>query len=370
MKINYLAMSDIPSHNANALQITQMCNAISEIGHKVNLFVPSFYHTDEISIKKYYGIKNSFKIVRVGTRRKVLSKLDNILLPILIIINSLKNRSDLIITRNLVISLFLLIIRKKHILEIHDDPIISGKLTSRIFKLLKLFNSKRFTKIIFITNSLKKFISKNYIYRGKNFKIVPDASSIIIDKSKLKLNYKKMNLGYFGSIYKSRGIELITKLARIDKDNNYFIFGGKNQEVRKLKTKNNYKNLFFFEQVPYYKVPTFISKMDILLLPYTKRVTSTGNIGNIIDFMSPMKMFDYLRASKKIICSDIPVLKEVLKNNYNAILIKNFENEYAWKQEINKNKYNIIKHNILKKNAFRTSQKFTWKKRAEEILMN
>ena len=64
-----------------------------------------------------------------------------------------------------------------------------------------------------------------------------------------------------------------------------------------------------------------LKKMDILLMPYSKIVTSTGNIGNIAKFMSPMKMFDYLGASKILISADIPVLREVLISNYNSILI-------------------------------------------------
>ena len=33
---------------------------------------------------------------------------------------------------------------------------------------------------------------------------------------------------------------------------------------------------------------------------------------------------------KLIICSDLPVLREVLKNNFNSILVKNFNNSNSW----------------------------------------
>ena len=72
--------------------------------------------------------------------------------------------------------------------------------------------------------------------------------------------------------------------------------------------------------------------MDVLLMPYTKEATFSGNYGNIINFMSPMKMFDYLASGKLIISSDIPVLREILKHQYNAILIKNHENIFEWKK--------------------------------------
>ena len=60
-------------------------------------------------------------------------------------------------------------------------------------------------------------------------------------------------------------------------------------------------------------------------MPYTKKATISGDHGNIINFMSPMKMFDYLGAGKIIISSNIKVLREVLINNFNSVLIKTLQ---------------------------------------------
>ena len=76
-----------------------------------------------------------------------------------------------------------------------------------------------------------------------------------------------------------------------------------------------------------------IIEMDILLMPYTKKATFSGNYGNIINFMSPMKMFDYLGAGKLIISSIIKVLREILTDNYNSILIKDYLNVLEWKKK-------------------------------------
>ena len=67
-------MSDIPSKNANGLQIIQMCSAFSEIGHKVKLVTPNFDTPINMSIKNYYGIKNKFKLIRIGKKKKTLIK--------------------------------------------------------------------------------------------------------------------------------------------------------------------------------------------------------------------------------------------------------------------------------------------------------
>ena len=103
-------------------------------------------------------------------------------------------------------------------------------------------------------------------------------------------------------------------------------------------------------------------------MPYTNKITTTGNIGNIINFTSPMKMFDYLGSAKIILSAEIPVLKEILKNNYNSILIKNYTNVKAWINEIDKIKFNQNKFLIIRKNALKTALDNTWIKRAEKFL--
>ena len=108
--------------------------------------------------------------------------------------------------------------------------------------------------------------------------------------------------------------------------------------------------------------------MDILLMPYTRKATFSGNHGNIVNFMSPMKMFDYLASGKIIISSDIKVLREILVDKYNSILIKDFLNIQKWKNQIDKIDFKKDKYLKLRQNAIKTSLNFTWKKRAYKML--
>ena len=80
-------------------------------------------------------------------------------------------------------------------------------------------------------------------------------------------NNKRLNIGYFGSLYKSRGVDIILRLSKIDKENNYFIFGNLKQ-YKNIKIKNYNRNLYLKDYLPYKAIPENISKMDILLMPY------------------------------------------------------------------------------------------------------
>ena len=345
-----------------------MCDAISKLGHEITLIVPNLI-SPNISLKKYYDLNNNFKLIKVGGKKKFVEGINNVLIPIRLIIQSIILKCDLIITRNSLISLILIILRKKHILEIHDDLRVSGSLISKIFKTFNLLNSNSLLKVIFISLSLKKFISKKYNYTNKNFKILHDATEIKNNDIKI-LNDEKLNIGYFGSIYKSRGINLIIDLARLDKKNKYYIYGGTKNDIEKLIIKNRPKNLVLNSQIPYGMVKKEIIKMDVLLMPYTKKATISGDYGNIIKFMSPMKMFDYLGAAKIILSADIPVLREILISNYNSILIKNFMNVKNWKLNIDKIINNKNKFLIMRKNALKTAKQNNWDLRAKNMLSN
>ena len=72
------------------------------------------------------------------------------------------------------------------------------------------------------TNFVKNEYEKKYSIKSKKIIVLPSGSSIK-ENYKYKFNNKKLSIGYFGSLYKSRGIDLIFKLALIDPKNDYYI---------------------------------------------------------------------------------------------------------------------------------------------------
>ena len=90
-------------------------------------------------------------------------------------------------------------------------------------------------------------------------------------------------------------------------------------------------------------------------MPYISSITVAGDVGDITKFTSPLKLFDYLSMGKIIICSDIQVLKEVIKDKENAIFVKNYKNIFAWKSKIHKLKNQPQKQFIMSKNNYQLS---------------
>ena len=313
MKICYLSNSAIGSRYASAIQIVKMCEAFSKIGNEVLLItrINPKKNLNEIfnlcNVKSKFNVKvlNKFKSFPLGIKYYLFSLVS--------IIISLKHKPYIYITRNFFTCFLLILFKKNIILELHHDMTMESRIVRFLLIKTKYLNSPQIKRIVAITNGIKQVFVKKYSVNQDKIVVLPSGSSL--NKKKINFSIKKKkhyNIGYFGTLYESRGAELIYNLAKIDNENQYYLFGDK----KKLKNSRKYNylsNLNLREWIPYKDVSEFMAKMDILLMPYVSNITTAGNVGDISKYTSPLKLFDYLTAGKVIICSNYKVLKEVIK---------------------------------------------------------
>ena len=368
MKITVISNSASPSKNASSLQTAKLCEAISTIGHDVRLILPNTGYKKNLF--NFYNIKSKFQLYRIKFFKKFPIGVNYYLYSLLAIYNSDYKNQDLFITRNFFVSFILCILKKKHVIEIHDDLKIEGRVIKLLVFLTKFLNSNYIKKLITTTNTLKKVYSKNYGVNKEKIQVLHNASSLNVKFKNYKTLKKKMNIGYFGSIFESRGLELISKLSTIDLKNNYYVYGGEKKDLINIKKKFKNKNIYFSNYIPYSKINNKLKKIDICILPYTKKITVSGNVGDISNFTSPLKIFDYMKTGKLIICSNLKVIREVLKNNKNSILIDDFENINSWLNKINLIKVNKKKFNRIRRNAYNFGNEHNTVWRAKKLLSN
>ena len=367
MRICYISSSAAPSKNASSLQIAKMCESFQANGNKVTLIMPNTGNNKDYY--KFYNVNNKYKIVKLKFFKKFPLGIYYYLFGIFSVIMSIRQKPELIITRNFIICAILVLLRKKSILEVHNSLEIEGRVINFLFKNFDIFNSTTILKIVSITHNLKKFYIKNYNVNKKKIHVLNSGSSLEFKFTENKKISKRMKIGYFGSVYKSRGIDLIIQLSKIDKKNDYFIYGWSKKEIDRLTNKKKIqKNLFLFEYIPYSKIKNEINKMDILLMPYKKKISVAGDVGDISNFTSPLKLFDYLVSCRIIIASNIRVLKEILVKNKNCIFVKNYLNPYAWKNEIEKIKSNKKKFDSIRNFMFKTKNEYSNVNRAKKFL--
>ena len=187
MKICYISNSASPSQNASSLQTAKLCEYITKQGHILKLILPN------TGLKKnffsYYNIKNKYTLKRLKFFKKFPSGLYYYLYSIIAILRSDFTNQDLYITRNFFTSFLLSILNKNHILEIHDDILIEGRIVQILVKYFGILNFKSLIKIVTTTKTLKKRYVK-YGVQKKKITVLHNASSF---KSKFKSLIKNIS---------------------------------------------------------------------------------------------------------------------------------------------------------------------------------
>ena len=84
----------------------------------------------------------------------------------------------------------------------------------------------------------------------------------------------------------------------------------------------------------YRSIPHILMSSKFLLLPYLNKISVNSKNLEVSNFMSPLKMFDYLASEKIIIASNLKVYSHILKNNFNC-LMPNDNNFESWISLIN-----------------------------------
>ena len=356
----YVAEFSLPNNTAYTIHVVKMLNALNEKLEKCELIIP--YKDNKYNynnLKKDFSLqKNKFLIKSIFQKKYQLTFLIRIIFAFKSALYIEKTQN--VITRSIMTSFFLILLKKKHVLEIHHE--LNG-LSKFLFINLNYINSRYLIKIIFISKSLKKFY-KNITNKSI---VIPDA----VDKNffkKAKIKNIIKNIFYIGSFYRGRGIELIIEIAKILKKINFTLYGLRNSEI------DNFisipKNVKIFKFIKYSKVPQLLLKSDLLLMPYSLEyvgISSNKKSINIGKYTSPLKMFEYLASGTPLMASNLPVLKEILQDNRNSIIVKD-NNPYNWADKIIKLQNNIKLRKIISKNAIKTASKNTWNIRAKKIL--
>ena len=355
INLNYFISAYLPNKKAHSVQVLKMCDELS-LKYKVNLICGYSYNK---KIRYDYDLKNSFKISSI----KIFNlRILNMFYKILNLKKFKKKNDDILYTRDVHYAFFGLLFYKKIYLELHLSYL--KRINISYFFLKKIFKQKNI-KVIFISKELLN-IYKNKIGVPKYFIVAHDCSDNKYLKNPTKKKNKKLSVGYCGHLYTGRGIEIIFKLAKIEKNIDFNILGGfKVDKDELLKFNKIPKNVNFFEHTKHRHISNFLGKNDILIAPYQTKLGKFGEI-DTAKYMSPLKIFEYMSAKKAIICSDHKVLKEVLRNNFNALLC-NPNNLKEWCSALKRLKKKKLR-NFLAHNAYKDFKNFyTWNKRINKI---
>lgn len=369
MKIVYLSNSIIPSRTANSVHVMKMCQAFAKNGHEVILIAPDKPSETVTDLYQFYGVDSCFKIIRkpwLKTKGRayiygwLATKLAKQLNP------------DIIYSRSIIGSFFATLIGMPVSFEIHQPIEDSGKLSSWMFH--RLINSNYLKQLVLITNSLQDYYRNQYPQLKCKVQVSPDGADPISDEIRpiqLPNQNVRLQVGYVGHLYQGKGMEVISQLAHLSPWADFHIVGGVDRDVKFWQKQcSDLSNIYFWGYVPHQETVRYNLAFDLVLLPNQEFVGTAGekNKANISQWTSPLKAFEYMAAGKPIICSDLPVLREVFEHNVNALLCPPTDLT-VWQTALE----DLRDDEKLRKRLGKTAkqiflEKFSWQARAKNIL--
>ena len=356
MKISYFAEINLPSKNAYSIHVMKMCDALRDVTQNFDLYV--FNQNRNFNIHKIYNCKNKFnirdfKITNINFLKRIIFSI-----KLLNIFKKKNSENELIISRSILSGLLLALNDYKVILEIHHE--LSG-LTKFLFFVAKNFNFFKRIKIIYISKNLQKKLNLNNSYL-----VLDDAVNLKDFKLKKKKVTIKNSCVYTGSFARGKGLERIVQISKILKKVKFYVYGDFSNSDFSERDLKKYPNILYKGYINYENIPKTLNKYKIVLMPYSNKVFARAKNLEITNYMSPMKLFDYMASKKIIIASNMPVYKHIL-NNKNSILISS-ESPVIWAKKISYVLKNFSEFSNLKKNAFIKVKNFTWDKRVNKII--
>jgi glycosyltransferase involved in cell wall biosynthesis len=166
------------------------------------------------------------------------------------------------------------------------------------------------------------------------------------------------------------GVELLLEVARRADWLELHIVGGPPEAATALQDSlsdgNNGSVVVHGQRTPV-ESRRFQQEVDVLVAPFALRVSTNAGVDSS-KWMSPMKVFEYMASGRPIVISDLPVLREVLRPDVDALMVPP-ENPDALIAALERLRDDPQLGARLAASALeRVRSEFTWELRARRIL--
>lgn len=380
MRIAYIGHSRFPTEKAHGHQIAQVCDALTSLGHRVTLVIPTIRNPlKPDQSRTYYGLRAEITV-------EVLSHPDpwtwsvfpgrfkhhvTLLLYRRALARFLSNASfDLLYARSPLVLRPLLASGIPVVLELHELP--------RIGRASFVSHANRCAVVVALTRALRDRLialgvrSDRCIVEGDGvdlrlFRSLPQASEA---KRRFNLPDGCSIIAYVGrlnTVDQAKGVdELLEALRGLLRDSlpvHGFIVGGPKEDQEFYRKRSQALGIAsqctFAGPVPRTEVPAVLAACDVLAMPFPDTPHYRQN-------MSPLKMFEYMAAGKPIVTSDLPTVRDVLDERSAYFCVPGDARSL---QEVLRE---VLEHpeeaSARAKNALALSERYDWGKRMERIL--
>ena len=314
-RIVYIHNIMMPGPEANTVQVAKMCSAFAGLGHDVTLMALPDAHDEGYSqrLLAHYGVKHRFSVSPLSSLggRPSVAALTGAL--------SARHRApDIIYTRTPHVALATAMAGLPTLFEIHTD--VDGFSGLGRFCFEKLLSNPHLLGIVAISDPLACHLHETYPALPHRIVVAHDGAD---EPSSEAAPFRSMrfSVGYVGSLYHGKGVELVVEIARHCPWADFHIVGGSpNERLNLIAAQSPSPNVHFRGRIPHAEVERTLAGFDALIAPYQERVLAADGRTNTARWMSPLKIFEYMAAARPIVASRIPAIEDLLQDQETALL--------------------------------------------------
>lgn len=330
MRIIYPISEPITTRKARFIQIMNTCSALASLGCEVDIITGRLPESTGDLLRRFglepvQGLRiHTVPMMRMGNEGRVRISWGFIfsVFCLLKILELAKKRSySCIYLRHLKLASFLLRFKGgiglPLVFEVHELFSVTSK--KKKIRRQEALVYGGFDRIITNTETIKALIEKTFSVGDDKIHVVRNGvSREIIELFRGKEPRTNDKILYVGQLYRWKGVEGLIESMKFVDNAVLSVVGGSEESIERLKELSSAKGvsdrIFFHGQVPPQDVKSFLKDGHIAVLPLISSPDSS--------FTCPLKLFEYMAAKMAIVASDIPVIREVLKDGHNSVLVK------------------------------------------------
>ncbi len=371
MRLLYLSQGNIPSKWAHSFQAMKMADAFAQQLGAVELLtarslLPS--GLNRVDLQRWYGISPRLRVVRLPLylrpRESFFTHFESWRFDLAAAAYARRKRPDLVYSRSLGAALRCARAGLPSVLEAHVAP--TPRWLPRLRALAEL---GALLRLVTVTQALRE----DWIRAGlpaEKICVWPDAVDLERFTESLTPQAARARLGlaiagplavYCGHFYEPKGVTTLADAARRLSKGAVQLVGGWPEDIARLRARaRGCEAISFAGFVPNELVPVHLAAADLLVLPNSARFPQARTT-------SPLKLFEYMAARRPIVATRIPALEGLLRHGENAWVVAPDSSE-ALAEGIEHVFSDPDLGAHMAANAWREVQRFSWQRRASEIL--
>lgn len=327
MKIVFPTLSRFPSITAPSVQVANMAQAFAEAGHDVTLVAPApdprlatMHPEGADGGEQLFGFHPRYATVVLADRvRRGQSYVNAIRIARMV----REQRPDLVFSRDLRSCLLPARAGVPTVFEAHTLTSLQGPQERWVLE--RLTSMPAFRGVVAISSALAQDLHTILGVPEHLLHVAHDGVRLLptSDVAEEGREDRPLRVGYSGSLFAGRGIELLLEVARRADWIELHVVGGPLESAAALQARTSdgrSGRIVVHGQRTPIEARRFQQQMDVLAAPFARRVSTNTGVDSS-RWMSPMKVFEYMASGRPIVISDLPVLREVLRPDVDALMV-------------------------------------------------